>query len=129
QQRRTQLPKTKPHHIFFTRPTSTSRNTAIMMNLVLALLLQLSMFMLAEAAPMTVQSAKPWQAGTGGGIIGFIVLVLDIIAWIEIFKSNRPVPNKVLWALVVFLFPVVGMIIYYLFSNRQAHNTYEPIPA
>ncbi|CAI9628253.1 unnamed protein product [Alternaria burnsii] len=100
-----------------------------MMNLVLALLLQLSMFMLAEAAPMTVQSAKPWQAGTGGGIIGFIVLVLDIIAWIEIFKSNRPVPNKVLWALVVFLFPVVGMIIYYLFSNRQAHNTYEPIPA
>ncbi|KAG9193087.1 hypothetical protein G6011_03122 [Alternaria panax] len=100
-----------------------------MMNLALSLLLQLSMFMLAEAAPMAVQSAKPWQAGTGGGIIGFIVLVLDIIAWIEIFKSNRPVPNKVLWALVVFLFPVVGMIIYYLFSNRQAHNTYEPIPA
>ncbi|KAH6882227.1 uncharacterized protein J4E88_004571 [Alternaria novae-zelandiae] len=100
-----------------------------MMNFVLSLLLQLSMFMLAEAAPITAQSAKPWQAGTGGGIIGFIVLVLDIIAWIEIFKSNRPVPNKVLWALVVFLFPVVGMIIYYLFSNRQAHNTYEPIPA
>jgi hypothetical protein len=50
-------------------------------------------------------------------------------ASVEIFKSNRPVPNKVLWALVVFLFPVVGMLIYYLFSNRQAHNTYEPIPA
>ncbi|KAF1938234.1 hypothetical protein EJ02DRAFT_458067 [Clathrospora elynae] len=100
-----------------------------MMNFVISLFLQLSMFMLAEAAPMSVQAAKPWQAGTGGGIIGFIVLVLDIIAWIEIFKSNRPVPNKVLWALVVFLFPVVGMIIYYLFSNRQAHNTYEPIPA
>ena len=52
-----------------------------MMNFVLSLLLQLSMFMLAEAAPITAQSAKPWQAGTGGGIIGFIVLVLDIIAW------------------------------------------------
>jgi len=56
-------------------------NTAIMMNLVISLFLQLSMFMLAEAAPLTVQSAKPWQAGTGGGIVGFIVLVLDIIAW------------------------------------------------
>lgn len=56
-------------------------HTAIMMNFVLSLLLQLSMFMLAEAAPITAQSAKPWQAGTGGGIIGFIVLVLDIIAW------------------------------------------------
>lgn len=100
-----------------------------MYNYLVSMLLQLSLFMLVEAAPMTARSAKPWQAGTGGGIIGFIVLVLDIIAWIEIFKSNRPVPNKVLWALVVFLFPVVGMIIYYLFSNRQAHNTYEPIPA
>ena len=39
------------------------------------------MFMLAEAAPVSAQSAKPWQAGTGGGIVGFIVLVLDIIAW------------------------------------------------
>jgi hypothetical protein len=48
---------------------------------------------------------------------------------VEIFKSNRPVSGKVIWALVVFLFPVVGMIIYYLFSNRQAHNTYEPISA
>ncbi|KAF1362952.1 hypothetical protein EJ07DRAFT_174536 [Lizonia empirigonia] len=100
-----------------------------MFNYVLAALLQLSMFLLVEAAPVTVQSAKPWQAGTGGGIVGFIVLVLDIIAWIEIFKSNRPVSGKVIWSLVVFLFPVVGMIIYYLFSNRQAHNTYEPISA
>ena len=52
-----------------------------MMSLFISLFLQLSMFMLAEAAPLTVQSAKPWQAGTGGGIVGFIVLVLDIIAW------------------------------------------------
>jgi hypothetical protein len=52
-----------------------------MFNYVLAALLQLSMFLLVEAAPVTVQSAKPWQAGTGGGIVGFIVLVLDIIAW------------------------------------------------
>ncbi|KAF2829550.1 hypothetical protein CC86DRAFT_286118 [Ophiobolus disseminans] len=99
-----------------------------MFNFFLAAVLQLSMFLLVEAAPVSAQSAKPWQAGTGGGIVGFIVLVLDIIAWIEIFKSNRTVPNKVLWALIVFLFPVVGMLIYYLFSNRAAHNTYEPIP-
>jgi hypothetical protein len=56
-------------------------NTANMMNFVISLLLQLSLFMLAEAAPITTESVKPWQAGTGGGIIGFIVLVLDIIAW------------------------------------------------
>jgi hypothetical protein len=52
-----------------------------MFNFVVAALLQLSFFMLAEAAPVSTMSAKPWQAGTGGGIVGFIVLVLDIIAW------------------------------------------------
>lgn len=57
-----------------------------MFNLVLSLLLQLSMFMLAEAAPITAQGAEPWQAGTGGGIVGFIVLVLDIIAWSKCFS-------------------------------------------
>lgn len=60
---------------------SSSPNTGIMFNFVLSLLLQLSMFMMAEAAPITAQGAEPWQAGTGGGIVGFIVLVLDIIAW------------------------------------------------
>ena len=100
-----------------------------MFNFALSLLLQLSLYLAVEAAPITAQGAQPWQTGTGGGIVGFIVLILDIIAWIEIFKSNRPVSSKVIWALVVFLFPIVGMIIYYLFSNRQAHNTYEPIPA
>jgi uncharacterized membrane protein len=60
-----------------------------MFNFVIAALLQLSFFMLAEAAPVSAMSAKPWQAGTGGGIVGFIVLVLDIIAW---SKSLSRVP-------------------------------------
>lgn len=71
-----------------------------------------------------------WQYGTGGGIVGFIVLILDIIVWIEILKSNRPTSHKLLWCLLVFIFPIVGLIIYWLFSNRAAHNTrgdYEPI--
>jgi hypothetical protein len=75
--------------IFFSRHQRTPNNTAAMFNLILAALLQLSMFLLVEAAPLTVQSAKPWQAGTGGGIVGFIVLVLDIIAW---SKTIPPLP-------------------------------------
>jgi hypothetical protein len=51
-----------------------------MFQLVLAALLQLSMALAVEAAPITTQSAN-WQGPTGGGIVGFIVLVLDIIAW------------------------------------------------
>ena len=50
---------------------------------------------------------------------------------VEIVQSNRPTMNKVIWCLVVFLFPVVGMVIYYLFSNRAEHNSggYEAIPS
>lgn len=50
---------------------------------------------------------------------------------VEIIKSNRPPLNKVIWCLVVFLFPLVGMLIYYLFSNRASHNSsgYEAIPS
>merc|ERR1712000_27153 len=73
--------------------------------------------------------AQPWHYGVGGGIVGFIVLVLDIIVWIEVLQSNRPVPNKLLWALLVFIFPVAGALIYFLFSNRAHHRSggYEAI--
>jgi len=72
-----------PSHTVITLFTFTDniRQTSNMFKYLLAALLELSMFMLAEAAPVSAQSAKPWQAGTGGGIVGFIVLVLDIIAW------------------------------------------------
>ncbi|KAI0453191.1 hypothetical protein F5B21DRAFT_306845 [Xylaria acuta] len=96
-------------------------------------LLQLCLATWALAAPLadeaiTTTSTTPWQYGAGGGIAGFIVLVLDLIVFIEVLKSNRPATDKLLWCLVVFLFPIVGMIVYFLFSNRKAHNTYEPLP-
>jgi len=99
-----------------------------------SLFLQLALVALTFAAPIsddvvTIQ-ADAWQYGTGGGIIGFIVLVLDVIVWFEVLKSDRPVLHKVLWSLLVFLFPIGGIVIYWLFSNRAAHNQgagYEPI--
>jgi hypothetical protein len=30
--------------------------------------------------------------------------------------------SKAIWCLVVFLFPVVGLIVYWIFSNRSAHR-------
>ncbi|KAI0205498.1 hypothetical protein F4808DRAFT_409386 [Astrocystis sublimbata] len=106
-----------------------------MMHNVFYLLLQLCLASWTLAAPVadgamltTGHGTPPWHYGAGGGIAGFIVLILDLIVFIEVLKSNRPVSNKVLWCLIVFLFPIIGMIIYFLFSNRKAHNTYEPLP-
>ncbi|EWG35933.1 hypothetical protein FVEG_00116 [Fusarium verticillioides 7600] len=106
-----------------------------MLNNAVFAFLQLWLATLAFAAPIadevTITGAEPWHYGTGGGIVGFIVLVLDILVWIEVLQSNRPVSHKILWCLVVFLFPIVGMIVYYLFSNRKSHmrnSDYTPVP-
>ncbi|KAF2664795.1 hypothetical protein BT63DRAFT_460284 [Microthyrium microscopicum] len=89
----------------------------------LSIILELCLFSLAEASPISTQNhGNAWRYGAGGGVVGFIVLILDIIVFIEVLQSNRPVVHKVLWCLLVFLFPIGGMIIYWLFSNRAAHN-------
>jgi hypothetical protein len=133
-----------PLQLLQDKPTYTS---ITMLQIAFTFFLQLLFSALTLAAP-TVESehfhVQPWHWGTGGGVIGFVVLILDIIVFckssfmlarnpywrsstVEVLKSNRPVVDKVLWCLLVFLFPIGGMIIYWLFSNRAAHNNYEPI--
>ncbi|KAK4227175.1 hypothetical protein QBC38DRAFT_200337 [Podospora fimiseda] len=89
-----------------------------------AFIAQLCLASVSLAAPVAEATGhgNSWQYGTGGGVLGLIVLVLDIMVFIEVFQSNRPASHKILWSLVVFLFPILGMLIYYLFSNRAAHN-------
>ncbi|KAF9347312.1 hypothetical protein BGX26_001195 [Mortierella sp. AD094] len=63
-----------------------------------------------------------------GGFFGLIVFILDLIAIFEVLNSNRSVSSKLLWSLLIFLFPVFGIIIYFLFGNREEHNGgYESI--
>ncbi|KAK0122519.1 hypothetical protein ONS95_010747 [Cadophora gregata] len=96
----------------------------------LTILLQLSLFSLvmAEETMLATSHGNAWKYGSGGGIVGLIVLVLDVIAFIEILKSGRPALNKLLWCLLVFLFPIVGLIIYFFFGRTASSSgSYEPI--
>jgi hypothetical protein len=55
-----------------------------MYKFLLSLLLQLMLVSLAATAPVTAQGHRgtaPWHYGVGGGVVGFIVLVLDFIVW------------------------------------------------
>jgi low temperature requirement protein LtrA len=90
-------------------------------------MLQLMLCAVAEAAPIQDESNN-WHYGTSGGVVGIVVVVLDIMAWMEILKSDRPPMSKLLWDLIVFLFPVVGVVMYH-FSNRDSHRNdgYEPV--
>ena len=57
---------------------------------------------------------SPWG---WGGCCGFIILILDIVALVEVVGSNRTTGNKVLWALLIIFFPLGGLIIYWLFGR------------
>jgi hypothetical protein len=47
-------------------------------------------------------------------IIGLVVLVLDIIALVSLLQSGADTATKILWALLIILLPVLGMILYFL---------------
>ncbi|KAL2066767.1 hypothetical protein VTL71DRAFT_2839 [Oculimacula yallundae] len=101
-----------------------------MFNYALTILVQFSLLSLVMAEEMltTTGHGNAWKYGSGGGIVGLIVLVLDIIAFLEILKSGRPAINKLLWCLLVFLFPIVGLIIYFFFGREASGSgSYEPI--
>ena len=53
----------------------------------------------------------------GYGILGLIVLIFDILAIIEIFKSSMDITRKLLWTLLILFFPVIGLLIYYFFGR------------
>ncbi|KAF9097104.1 hypothetical protein BGX23_009778 [Mortierella sp. AD031] len=63
-----------------------------------------------------------------GGFFGLIILILDLIAIFEVLNSNRTITGKLLWSLLIFLFPILGLILYFLFAGREEHSSgYESI--
>jgi hypothetical protein len=47
-------------------------------------------------------------------LLGLAILVLDIIALVSLLKSTAVTGTKILWALLIILLPVLGMILYFL---------------
>ena len=54
----------------------------------------------------------------GYGILGLIVLILDIVVVIKIMGSGATTGTKLLWTLVVLLLPVLGPIAWWLAGPR-----------
>lgn len=54
---------------------------------------------------------------SGYGLVGTIILVLDIIAIVSVLLGRGSVGHKLLWILLILLLPVVGMILYFLIGR------------
>jgi hypothetical protein len=48
------------------------------------------------------------------GIGGLIILIADIYAIVMILQSSAKSIEKLIWSLVVFLLPLIGLIVWYL---------------
>lgn len=54
------------------------------------------------------------------GILGLVILLLDIIAIVDIIKSGLEPVMKLVWVLVVLALPVIGMILWFVLGSKKA---------
>lgn len=52
------------------------------------------------------------------GLIGLVILALDIWAILNVIKSRAETGIKILWILLIVLLPVIGLIIWALMGPR-----------
>lgn len=57
-----------------------------------------------------------------GSILGLLILAADIAVIFEVFQSGREMLHKILWTFFVLLCPLIGVICYLLFADRQRHQ-------
>ncbi len=57
------------------------------------------------------------------GLLGLIILVLDIVAIVKVLGSGASTGAKILWTLVIILLPVIGLIIWFFAGPRGSAAT------
>lgn len=50
-------------------------------------------------------------------VLGLIILVLDVIAIVSVLGGTSSPGRKLLWVVVILLFPVIGVIVYFLIGQ------------
>ncbi|MFZ1415726.1 MAG: PLD nuclease N-terminal domain-containing protein [Defluviicoccus sp.] len=55
----------------------------------------------------------------GGGIIGLIILGLDIWAIVNVLGSSASTGAKVLWTIAILVLPVIGLIAWLIAGPRR----------
>lgn len=53
-----------------------------------------------------------------GGLLGLLVLILDVYAIVKTVQSHATTGTKVAWIVVILLLPVLGLILWLLFGPK-----------
>jgi hypothetical protein len=54
-----------------------------------------------------------------GGLLGLIILVLDVYAIVKTVGSGASTGSKVLWIVLILLLPVLGLILWALMGPKS----------
>jgi hypothetical protein len=57
-----------------------------------------------------------------GGLIGLLILIADVWAIVNITQSYASTGRKVLWIVIVLLFPVLGLLLWLLLGPRTGRT-------
>jgi hypothetical protein len=68
--------------------------------------------------PLPLASAL--ALSTGYGLVGTLILVLDIVAIVSVLAGRGSVGHKVLWTVLILLLPLIGMVLYFLIGRSPA---------
>jgi hypothetical protein len=53
------------------------------------------------------------------GIIGLIILILDIWAILQVFQSGASTGSKILWMVLIVVLPLIGLILWYFMGPKK----------
>jgi hypothetical protein len=53
-----------------------------------------------------------------GGFFGLLLLIADVWAIVNIFQSSASSERKVIWTVIVILFPFIGFVLWLLLGPR-----------
>ena len=53
------------------------------------------------------------------GLLGLVILALDIIAIVHILQSGLEPLMKLVWIILVLALPVVGMILWFVLADKK----------
>lgn len=54
-----------------------------------------------------------------GGLLGVIILVLDIYAIIRVAQSGASALSKAIWIVLILLLPLLGLILWFIFGPKR----------
>ena len=73
---------------------------------------------LAALLMLLVTSCSHYNNNGSLAIWGYVLLALDVLALLDVFRQPWDIGKKILWAAIIFFFPLGGLILYYLFAGR-----------